>query len=155
MGSLPTDPCLLLVSYLTVEVLEVASCILLTKTRKKKGVQHSTPEHSQTPPKTSLKLPSETSASALSSLTAVRTAGKCETHTRKLHANSAHYCTATLLGAVPRLSAKESICGHTRELRALKIQQEGPWAKSGWLWGWVLSHPGARYQFEYKTLDCH
>lgn len=35
MGSLPIDPCLLHVSYLTVEVLEVASCILL-KTRERK-----------------------------------------------------------------------------------------------------------------------
>lgn len=51
MGSLPIDPCLLHVSYLTVEVLEVASCILLKtrerKEKKKKKVQHSTPEHPQ------------------------------------------------------------------------------------------------------------
>lgn len=44
MGGLPTDPRLLHVSYLTVEVLEVAG-ILLTKPEKE-PVQHSTSEHS-------------------------------------------------------------------------------------------------------------
>lgn len=85
------------------------------KRKRKKKVQHSTPEHPQQHHESCLQRP------LLQHSLAWLQSGqqqKCETCTRKLHSSSACY-TARLLGAVPRLSTKENTCGH--QLRAESI----------------------------------
>lgn len=119
------------------------SCELhsVNKNQKKK-TKKSSAQYPRTSPNTSLKLPSETSASAQSR--AWRHWGQ-QGNVRPTRENSMQILPVTYShysgwGLSQGCQLKRASVDTA--LPQGQMQQEGPWAKSSWLWGWVLSHPG-------------